>query len=614
MSSDHGDGNSNRSSSSGGSTVQRVSAPILQGVALAAGALALENVPGAAYSAGSDGGLFSLRKVPGIHGLAVTSKAGPLPGWKRSLVEEKAGLTIKDLFMAQKVDPNLGNESLLSFRHFHEAFLSKRVTPIEVIGNLLKRIKQTHKSSDGTSPAHFHFVHQLNDESVLTQAKESAKRYEEGKSLSPLDGVPVIVKDEVDVRGYETRCGTSFVNKGNPATDDATPVQKLREAGAIIIGKAAMDEWGWAVFGVNPNTGTPRNPHNMAHSCGGSSSGCGGAVAAGFCPIALGCDGGGSIRIPSSFCGIFGLKPTAGRISAYGAYPLDTTVGVSGPMAATADDLAVGYLAMAGADLKDEATLEQPPPHVPKSFLRPSMKGVRVGIMSKYSAQVEEKAITEAFELVKRKLVEDGAELVEVDIPYLENIRMAHAITISSEMNTVLSSLPERSKTIWANRIMQVVTGQITAVDFVIAQKLRTILIQSLTKLFDPNGQYRITYLLTPSTAITSPPLPSPPRVLSYGSSNNVLASDAMRYMFIANFAGIPGVSVPVAGGANGMPVGIQFMTEWWGEGKLLEAAKWVEGNVWKEDGGRWRVPRAGKWIGDFVNGGEGGEEVRGRL
>jgi Asp-tRNA(Asn)/Glu-tRNA(Gln) amidotransferase A subunit family amidase len=193
---------------------------------------------------------------------------------------------------------------------------------------------------------------------LLAQATASAQRLREGRPLSPLDGVPVAVKDELDLRGFGTSVGTRFLGK-QPAAEDSTAVARLRAAGALLLGKVNMHEIGIGVTGQNPHHGTVRNPYDPQRHTGGSSSGSAAAVAAGFCPIAIGADGGGSIRIPASLCGVVGLKPTYGRVSETGAAPLDWSVAHIGPLGATARDVALGYAAIAGLT-GDPNTLHQP--------------------------------------------------------------------------------------------------------------------------------------------------------------------------------------------------------------------------------------------------------------
>ena len=152
----------------------------------------------------------------------------------------------------------------------------------------------------------------------------------------------------------------------------------MRAAGALLIGKANMHEIGIGVTGLNPNSGTARNPYNPDHFSGGSSSGPAVAVASGLCPIAIGADGGGSIRIPSSFCGTFGIKPTFGRVSEYGAYPLCWSVAHVGPLAASSVDTALAYAVMAGPDLNDPHSLHQPVPSI-KGWDKLNMKRMKLG-------------------------------------------------------------------------------------------------------------------------------------------------------------------------------------------------------------------------------------------
>ncbi|MDX1654824.1 MAG: amidase [Candidatus Competibacteraceae bacterium] len=211
---------------------------------------------------------------------------------------------------------------------------------------------------------------------VLAQAQEATRRWRQGRPLGPLDGVPVAVKDELDVVGYGTTLGTAFLGR-TPAREDAPAVARLRAAGAVILGKTNMHEIGLGVTGLNVHHGTARNPYHRRHYPGGSSSGSAVAVAAGYCPLAVGADGGGSIRIPAAFCGLFGLKPTYGRISPRGS-PLPVhTVGSFGPLAATSHDLALAYALMAGPDPDSPATLGQPPVVLEGP---PDLEGVTLGI------------------------------------------------------------------------------------------------------------------------------------------------------------------------------------------------------------------------------------------
>ncbi|KAL0579015.1 hypothetical protein ABG067_008673, partial [Albugo candida] len=160
---------------------------------------------------------------------------------------------------------------------------------------------------------------------ILEQAELSTIRYKHNTPFSQMDGCFITIKEEVDIQGLETKIGTKFINDGQPASNDATMVTKLKQAGVIVIGSAVMNELGWDVLSVNPNTGTPKNPYQPDASCGGSSGGSGGAVAGGLVTSSIGADGGGSVRIPASFCGLYGLKTSYARVSGYRGALIDPT-------------------------------------------------------------------------------------------------------------------------------------------------------------------------------------------------------------------------------------------------------------------------------------------------
>ena len=189
------------------------------------------------------------------------------------------------------------------------AYRAGRTTPSEVAERFLAAIE----SADAANPPLRAFI-AVQAADVRRQAAEATERIRTQRPLSLWDGVPVAVKDELDMLPYPTTVGTRFLGH-TPAAADATVVAKLRGAGALLLGKTNMHEIGLGVTGQNPHHGTPRNPYHPDHYTGGSSSGSAAAVAAGLCPVAIGADGGGSIRIPAAFCGVVGLKPTFGRVS-----------------------------------------------------------------------------------------------------------------------------------------------------------------------------------------------------------------------------------------------------------------------------------------------------------
>lgn len=255
----------------------------------------------------------------------------------------------------------------------------------------------------------------------MQQAEESTRRYKEEKPLSQLDGVFVAVKEELDIQGLETKVGTCFINDDSPASQDSTIVSRLKNAGAIVVGSTVMNELGWDTFSVNPNTGVPKNPHKSTyHSCGGSSGGSSGSVSGGLFPVTIGTDGGGSIRIPSAFCGLYGLKTTWSRVSSFGGSTQDPSIGAYGPIAATADDMTLTYSIIAGPDPNDPNTLSQPGVDLKDYDRFNDLSDLTIAVVPDWNRFITEPAILERIDKVKGHLKQLGANIVEVDIPDLE--------------------------------------------------------------------------------------------------------------------------------------------------------------------------------------------------
>ncbi len=211
-----------------------------------------------------------------------------------------------------------------------QAIRAKQISPLELTQICLQRI-------EAIDPQINAFI-TLTAESALDEARVATDEIARGEYRGALHGIPLAIKDLFDVRGVATTAGSPLL-KDNIAQDDAFVVKRLREAGAIFLGKLNMHEWALGVTGVNPHFGASRNPWNTAYITGGSSSGSGAALAAGLCYGSLGSDTGGSIRIPSSLCGVVGLKPTYGRVSVRGVIPLAWSLDHAGPMGRSVDDV-----------------------------------------------------------------------------------------------------------------------------------------------------------------------------------------------------------------------------------------------------------------------------------
>lgn len=450
---------------------------------------------------------------------------------------------------------------------FHAAYEGGGVTPSEVASRLLDNLR----ASERQNPPLRLFISQSPDD-FLAQADASTKRWKAGRALGPLDGVPVAIKDELDVANYPTTVGTKFLGKV-PAAEDAEAVARLRRAGALLIGKANMHELGLGVTGLNPHHGSARNPYDPLRATGGSSSGPGAATAAGFCPFALGADGGGSIRTPASFCGLVGLKPTFGRISEHGVAPVCWTVAHLGPLAATASDAALGYAAMSGPDPKDPNTLWQPSVNL-DGFAVPDLRGVRLGIYPAWFEDADEAVVKAGREMI-RGLEGLGAEVIEIEVPDLALLRIAHMITIVTEMATAHLQYFEEYRDEYGLdvRTSLNMAHAFEASDYLHAQRAR----QRIARTFD-DLMKRVDGIVIPTTGCTAPRLPEDG--METGESNLPLLDRIMRFAPAANFTGRPAITFPSGYDALGMPIGFQVMGRPWEEALLLRIARLAEGLV----------------------------------
>lgn len=443
---------------------------------------------------------------------------------------------------------------------YAEAYRSGKTTPEEVACRVLEAIE----AGNAADPP-LRAIIACNRDDVLRQAGEAARRIHSGRALSVFDGVPVAVKDEVDMTPYPTTVGTAFLGKA-PCKEDSTVVARMRAAGALLIGKANMHEIGLGVTGLNPIHGTPRNPYAPVRYTGGSSSGPAAAVAAGLCPVAIGADGGGSIRIPASFCGIVGLKPTFGRVSEHGAAPLCWSVAHLGPLAATATDAALAYAVLAGPDPRDPSSLYQPPPTL-EGWDRLDLNGLTLGVYWPWfrHAAADVVAVCEA---MLGKFERMGAGVREISLPDLEAGRLAHTVTIASEMAQALSRTYKAHRREHGPdvRINLALARALTAGDYVQAQRVRTRMIANFNRALETAD-----VIVTPATGVVAPPIPK--AALSGGESDLTTLVEIMRFAPPANMTGLPAISFPAGYNGVGLPVGMQAIGRPWQEQTLLRLA-----------------------------------------
>jgi aspartyl-tRNA(Asn)/glutamyl-tRNA(Gln) amidotransferase subunit A len=445
------------------------------------------------------------------------------------------------------------------------AYASGETTPVAAVRHALEAARALAARRPGVGPM-LDFCETV----ALREADASAGRWQRGGALGPFDGVPVLVKEQTSVAGMPARAGSDLTD-ATPAARDATCVARLRAAGAIVLGTTPMTEFGMTPLGFNPKRVMPRNPHGAGHVAGGSSTGSGVAVATGLVPMALGGDGGGSIRIPSALCGVFGIKPTWGRVSRHGDV-LSGTVGHLGPLASSTLDLARSLEIMSGPDPDDAQTAAGPAitPGEFTSALGRGVRGMRIGVEAGEWRDTAP-AIASAGQEALRALERTGAVLVDVRIELarhaasigylaigLEALAMSWAwLTSGAAFNPDLA-------------VSHAALGRATAIEAVQAQRLRTGLRRELARVMGDVDLLALPTTATTAAAVTDGEFD--------GGFIDPGAIDAMcRFNFLGNLTGLPALNAPVGLDAASMPIGLQLVGDAWDEATVLAASAHLE-------------------------------------
>jgi Asp-tRNA(Asn)/Glu-tRNA(Gln) amidotransferase A subunit family amidase len=447
---------------------------------------------------------------------------------------------------------------------YAQAYRERTIDPEEVAHKVLTAVKASNQADPPLRA-----IIAMDEEQLLLHARASKERLKRGEPLSLFEGVPLAVKDEVDMVPYPTMVGTSFLG-AQAARTDSTVVARMRAAGALLIGKANMHEIGIGMTGFNRHHGTARNPYNTAHYTGGSSSGPAGAVASGLCPAAIGADGGGSIRVPASFCGLVGLKPTYGRVSEYGAPDLNWSVAHLGPIAATVADAAYLYGIIAGPDLKDEHSLHQPTPRL-DGWDQTDLNDLKLGIYEPWFNHANQDIVKACQEMVE-SFKQLGAEVQQVVIPDLDACRVAHLITIAGEMTQALDRYDKNHRKDYSLEVRTnlALAREFTARDYIKAQRVRTRMMANFNQVMKD-----VDVVLTPVSGVAAPQIK--PTALPDGDSDLSTLNEIMRFVTVANMTGLPAIAFPVGYTQTGLPLGMQAIARPWEEVTLLRLARAAE-------------------------------------
>jgi AtzE family amidohydrolase len=386
-----------------------------------------------------------------------------------------------------------------------------------------------------------------------------------GEKLGPLAGVPFAVKDLFDVAGLTTIAGSKINRDRPPAERDATLIERLEAAGAVLVGALNMGEYAYDFTGENVHYGPSRNPRDLSRMTGGSSGGSGAAVAAGLVPIALGSDTNGSIRVPSSFCGVFGLKPTYGRLPRTRSFPFVASLDHLGPFARNVRDLALAYDVMQGPDEEDPvATRRGIEPVLPS--LDRGIQGLRIVRAGGYFRRGAASEVLTAFDSVAKALSASD----EIELPEVQRARSAAYIITASEGAALhLDRLRHRAADFDPAVRDRLIAGAMIPASLVVkAQKFRRWYQAEIKKLFQS-----VDAIIAPATPCTAPRIGE--KTLSLDGLEVPLRANIGIYTQPISFIGLPVVAVPVP--AFPLPVGVQIIAPAWREDIALAIAADLE-------------------------------------
>ena len=449
------------------------------------------------------------------------------------------------------------NSDALSAQEIATAVSSRKLSAQDVIEAALARIERHDKVLNSFTD--------VTADRARTKARETDAAIAAGKSVGPLAGVPFAVKNLFDVQGLSTRAGSKINRELAPSSRDATLIERMEAAGAVLLGALNMGEYAYDFTGENVHDGASRNPHDPTRMTGGSSGGSGGAVGGGLVPIALGSDTNGSIRVPSSFCGIFGLKPTYGRLSRARSFPFVASFDHLGPFARTVSDLALAYDAMQGPDPDDAACTTRPVEPVTAS-LAEGIGKLKVAIAGGY---FQKNVFPEAVEAVGRVAKALGATRT-VEIPEAARARAAaYVITTTEGASLHLDRLRERPNDFDPAVRDRLLAGAMIPAPLVDrAQKFRRWYRARVLELFKT-----VDVILAPATPCIAPKLGQVNFVLD-GVEMPVRANIGIHTQPIS-FIGLPVVAVPVP--LEPMPIGVQIIAAPWREDIALRVAHALE-------------------------------------
>ena len=443
----------------------------------------------------------------------------------------------------------------LSIQEIAALIRSKNVSPVEVTQACLARIEALNGALNA-------FI-TVTAESALADARIAESEVRHGRWRGPLHGVPIALKDLIDTAGVRTTAASALYKDRIP-TEDATVVKRLKEAGAILLGKLNMHELAYGGTSVPSFYGRVSNPWELQRMTGGSSGGSAAAVAAGLCYAALGSDTGGSIREPAALCGVVGLKPTYGRVSNRGVIPLVWSLDHVGPLTRTVTDSAIVLQAIAGYDPADIVSQNHPVGRYPESAAAPA--ALRVGLPREFFYADLDPEIRAAIDRALKVLVTAGAKLVDVPLEVSTDRTVFRAEAYATQAENIAKTpelfLPETLAKFKAG-------AAIDAPSYIRARRELEQLRRSTVSVFSS-----VDVLVTPTTRVTAPKAADYPQTIDGAMA---LDGQLLHNTRPFNLFGLPAISVPCGFTTTGLPIGMQISGPPWEERRVLNAARAFE-------------------------------------
>ncbi|MCH7566695.1 MAG: aspartyl/glutamyl-tRNA amidotransferase subunit A [Nitrospirae bacterium] len=443
----------------------------------------------------------------------------------------------------------------------------KEISPVELTRLYLERIEALNPSLNA-------YLTLMNDQ-AMAAARRAEREIRRGKYRGRLHGIPFSIKDNLAIKGVRTTAGSKILSEWVPDFD-ATVVARLTESGAVILGKTQMHEWARGSHGINPFYGTTHNPWDLKRVPGGSSGGSAVAVAASLCMASIGTDSAGSVRNPSSFCGVVGLKPTYGRVSTYGGVP--GTGGHStnhfGVLTKTVEDCALVLETIAGYDPKDSLSAEAPVPRYSRAVGK-GIRGMKVGLLRGYFDEAVEDEVRSALDEAVKTFQSLKMKVTEVSIPHLDLVPAVQMASSRSESTTdhdvYLRTRPRdySSGLLYGNIAGLLIPAKV----FIQAQRVRRLICQEFEQALE-----KVDVIIAPTVPVPAPTIEECTKgYLERDGRRIPLLDKRGNYLMLStipfNVTGLPSMSVPCGFSALGLPIGMQIVGGLFREETVIQVA-----------------------------------------